>query len=133
MPYGYRPKVMDEDRVSKDVEQFVLDEIDTVPHLEALLLFWNKRPQGWTLEEMAKALYVSTEVTRPILADLERRGLIALTENNGFLYRSSERDSVVEALDKAYRREVVHISNMIHSKPSASLREFARAFRLKRD
>jgi predicted ArsR family transcriptional regulator len=133
MPYDYRSKVMDEDRISKDVEQFILDEIDTVPHLEALLLFWNKRPQEWSLEEMAKALYVSPEATRPILADLERRGLVALTENNCFLYRSSHRDSVVEALDKTYRREVVRISNMIHSKPSASLREFARAFRLKRD
>jgi hypothetical protein len=56
-----------------------------------------------------------------------------LTDHQSFQYRSGDRDQLVEQVEKTYRREVVRISNMIHSKPAASLREFARAFRLKRD
>jgi hypothetical protein len=82
---------------------------------------------------MSKALYLPPQPTRLVLADLERRGLVTLTETGSFLYRSGERDSLIEALDRTYRHQVVRISNMIHAKPSASLREFARAFRLKKD
>ena len=117
-----------------EIDQFILDEIETVPHLEALLLFWNQRPREWSPEDMSSALYLPADATRIILADLERRELIVLTtERSSYVYRSSERDRIIEGLDRTYRREVVRISNMIHSKPSASLRAFARAFRLKKD
>jgi len=46
----------------EEVYTFVLDEIETVPHLEALLLLWNSRPQPWTIENLSKRLYVSTEI-----------------------------------------------------------------------
>jgi hypothetical protein len=36
-------------------------------------------------------------------------------------------------VDTAYRREIVRISTMLHSKTSPSVREFARAFRFKKD
>jgi len=124
---------MDENLARKEVDDFILNEIDTVPHLEALLLLWNNRSQAWSFEAMADSLYLPTEATRLIIADLEKRGFVVLTDNRHFLYRSTDRDRLVELVEKTYRREIVRISNMIHSKPAASLREFARAFRLKRD
>jgi hypothetical protein len=124
---------MDDNPTRQVVDAFILDEIDTVPHLEALLLLWNSRPQQWSFETMANAIYLSVDDTQSVIADLDRRGFVTLTDDRRFLYRSSDRDQLVEQVDKIYRREVVRISNMIHSKPAASLREFARAFRLKRD
>jgi hypothetical protein len=123
----------EEDAVRKEVDQFITDEIDSVPHLEALLLLWNSRPRHWTTNNMAQALYTSEEVAGAILTDLERRGLVTTTPAGEFAYGSSGRDRLIEALDRVYRREVVRISRLIHSKPSASVREFARAFRLKKD
>lgn len=125
--------MIDEDRDKKEVEQFVLDEIDSVPHLEALLLLWNRRPEEWSLEQLANALYLAPEQTKSVVMDLERQALITATTNERFQYRSTARDSTIEKLDRIYRRQVVHISTMIHSKPAASLRAFARAFRLKKD
>jgi len=124
---------MDENPTPKAVDEFILNEIDTVPHLEALLLLWNSRPREWSFDTMAGALYLPQDLARQVVADLERRGFAVLTANHSFLYRSTDRDQLIEQVDKCYRREVVRISNMIHSKPAASLREFARAFRLKRD
>ncbi len=43
------------------------------------------------------------------------------------------RDRLLAAVDASYRRELVRISRLIHSKPSAAIRDFARAFRLKQD
>jgi hypothetical protein len=61
---------MSESPVHKDeVYSFVLDQIETVPHLEALLV-WNSRPQPWTVENLAKRLYVSTDIVDVLLEDL---------------------------------------------------------------
>ena len=124
---------MDQNLAQKTVDEFILHEIDTVPHLEALLLLWNNRPQEWTFEAMSNSLYLPPELTRQVITDLEKRGFVTLTDDHIFLYRSTDRDQLVDLVDKTYRREIVRISNMIHSKPAASLREFARAFRFKRD
>ena len=125
---------MDENPTQKAVDEFILHEIDTVPHLEALLLLWNSRPQEWSFEGDAQRPVPST---RPLRARLLRTwkgaDLVLLTDDHRFLAPFHPPDQLVEQVEKTYRREIVRISNMIHSKPAASLREFARAFRLKRD
>jgi hypothetical protein len=115
-----------------EVDQFILQEIDTVPQLEALLLLWNSRPRSWTLEELASSLYISAQATLAIVEPLERRGLVFSTESH-YSYLSSHRDALIAAVDRTYRRELVRVSRMIHSNASAAVREFARAFRLKKD
>jgi hypothetical protein len=115
------------------VDKFILEEIDTVPHLEALLLLWNTRPKVWSVDEMEKSLYVSTEATQAILADLKQRGLAtehssAYSYNTDFAY-----ETLIREVDKTYRRELLRISRMIHSKAPSSVREFARAFRFTKD
>lgn len=41
-----------------DAYEFIRQSIDSVPHLEALMLLWNSRPAGWTPEELATRLYI---------------------------------------------------------------------------
>ncbi|MGH9605289.1 MAG: hypothetical protein ACRD3N_06255 [Terracidiphilus sp.] len=114
-----------------------MDEIDSVPQLEALLLVWNSRPKEWTSESMGRALYVSTDVAQEILRRLAQRHLIAeVTGNSGqyvVLAESDEKEKLLASLDTVYRRELVRVSNMIHSKASRAVRDFASAFRFKKD
>jgi len=129
--------VKDSTPADSDVVKFVLDEIDSVPHLEALLLLWNSRPALWTPEELAHRLYVKPDVVRSLLQDLVRQGLIGVGQNPDERYRytpvSDERDRLIGRLDATYRREVVRVSTMIHSKPSSAIRDFARAFRFTKE
>jgi hypothetical protein len=116
-----------------EVDRFILEEIESVSHLEALLLLWRSRPKSWTSEDMAKAVYVSSEHTLAILRDLESRQLVSNESGNYFYQSNLERDDLIEELDRVYRRELIRVSKMIHSKASPSVRAFARAFRLKKD
>jgi len=129
--------VTESSRNNQEVDQFILEEIDSVPHLEALLLLWNSRPAVWTTEELAKRLYVDTGVGRVLVEDLARKRLIAPVPGVPEQYRyqslSEEKDLLIGRLDLIYRREVVRISNMIHSKPSSAVRDFARAFRFTKE
>jgi hypothetical protein len=42
-----------------DPYEFILQKIDSVPQLEALVLLWNNRPAGWTRGEPASRLYMA--------------------------------------------------------------------------
>jgi hypothetical protein len=119
------------------VDRFILAEIDSVPHLEALLLLFNGRPKTWSIDEMGRSLYVRNEVASKILESLVQRNLIAASPNvPGLFFYSQDdeyRNQLLEDVDALYRKDVVRISSMIHSNAPAGLRDFARAFRIKKD
>ena len=120
----------------EEVDRFILDEIDTVPHLEALLLLWNSRPKQWSVDEMGEALFLTSGAAKEILEDLVRHGLIAAVSGKAdiYIYASlPEKDQLIAAVDTTYRKELIRISRLIHAKPSAAVRAFARAFRFKKD
>jgi len=116
-----------------EVDRFILDQIDSVPHIEALLILWNSRPKAWPVEELAALLYLPQDRTRQILADLEQRSL-AISGEVGCSYNPAcPRDHLLAALDQTWRHELVRVSNLIHSKASPGVREFARAFRFRKN
>lgn len=120
-----------------DVYDYILEKIESVPHLEAVILLWNSRPVGWTAEELASRLYVPSERAVEIMQDLIRQQLAQQAPGPpprfSYLARSDEQNEWMFRVDTAYRREIVRISTMLHSKTSPSIREFARAFRFKKD
>lgn len=121
---------------SNDVDRFLLENIDTVPHLEALLLLRNSCPAAWSVEEMAERLFLGAESAKDILNNLVRQHLIVVVSRSpeSYCYEPEpSRERIISAVDLAYRRELVRISMLIHSKPSAAVREFARAFRIKKE
>jgi predicted transcriptional regulator len=128
---------MSDDQYKSAVDDFIVQQIDSVPHLEALLLVWNSRPRTWSADEMGKALYIRNEVAEKVLEGLVQRGLIERAGDSRDAYAfppvSAERTKLMENLDSTYRRELVRVAGMIHSKASAAVLDFARAFRFKKD
>lgn len=126
----------EQDQDALDVDQFLQDHIDTIPHLEALLLLWNSRPKEWSVDEMGKALYLAPEAAQEILDDLVRTRLISaiIGTSESFRYDPApDKDRLLSAVDSTYRRELIRITRLIHSKPSPAVRAFAQAFRIKKD
>lgn len=125
----------DNQRERSEVDQFIMDRIDSVPHLEALLLIWRDRTQVSSAERLAKQLWVKTDIAKRILQDLARDGFLdVVPESEEYYYRSDPaNDRLIDLLNDTYQKELIRVSTMIHSKPSAAVREFARAFRLKKE
>jgi hypothetical protein len=126
----------EENNTKQLVDQFIFEQIESVPHLEALLLLWRASPRSWSLAEMTKSLYLETGVTENILDDLVRRGLLVKSASgtNEWQYASEPgRDLLIQRVDKTYRAELIRISRLIHSKRSTHIQEFARAFRFKKN
>ena len=114
-----------------EVLRFIFEHVDSVPHLEALLQFWNGRMRTWSAEELAARLYIEPGAAIAIIVDLSRRGFVFESESDSGRYSfasSPESDRMMEGIAEAYRTDLVRISTGIHSKASAGVREFARAF-----
>jgi hypothetical protein len=121
--------------ISQQVLQFVAEQIDTVPQLECLLLLYQHRSRIWIAEEVAARIYISPQVAREILETLHRRGFIA-AEGDPPCYRfdpGGAADELIEQVAGEYQRHLVPLATFIHSKAPASVREFARAFDLKKE
>jgi hypothetical protein len=116
-----------------EFDRFLLAEIDSIPHLEAVLLIWKSRPKQWSVEELSRSLYVPVDRARAIVHDLALREVILLNTELCCYNDSYRHDIMITQVDTAYRQELVRITNLIHSKASPSVREFARAFRLKKN
>jgi antitoxin component HigA of HigAB toxin-antitoxin module len=98
--------------IPNEVEQFLLAVIDT-----------------------AARIYVDNPQAESVLDDLTRRKLISRVQQSPpkyqFLAASPAETELLHKVAHAYRTQLVQVARFIHSKPSASVRDFARAFRLK--
>lgn len=121
------------DDIPEEVLRFIERRIDSVPHIETLLLLWEDPARSWTGAEIAARVYVSGEQGHRVLLDLARNGLIAAVTPTSFAYRPDwDEGQLMKKVAAAYRGYLVQISQLIHAKAaSEAVRDFARAFQFK--
>jgi predicted ArsR family transcriptional regulator len=124
---------MSRNDIPEEVLRFIERRIDSVPHMEALLLLWEAPARQWSDAEIAARVYVSSEQARKVLTDLARSGLIDQSAPAGFVYNCAwDESNLMKKVAAAYRRHLVHVSGLIHAKSaSEAVRDFARAFQFK--
>jgi len=121
--------------LSPVVRQFIIDRIDSVPVLEALIMMSHDR-RAWTAGEIAARTYVPHDKALEILASLQGRGLIAAGETaDTFVFAPASEDelALVRTVAQEYRANLIPIAKLIHDKAPSAVQEFARAFDLKKD
>jgi hypothetical protein len=121
--------------IPQHILAFVAASIDSVPQLEALLLLWENPARAWSVEELAARIYVADDKAAEIVSTLQRQHFIR-AENDPPRWRydaTSPSGPVIAEVAAAYRTHLVPLATYIHSKASSSVREFARAFDLKKD
>jgi hypothetical protein len=116
-----------------DVIQFVGANIESVPHLEALLLVWQAAPRALSIDDIAGRVYLPGERTERLLQDLvARRWIVA--DAAGFTFNASSPDApAIAHLAEQYRSNLIRIAEIIHRKAPPAVLDFARAFDLRKD
>lgn len=121
----------------QEILQFILEHLETVPHLEAALLIWQNQSTAWTADLLARRIYVSTAMGRNILEDLSRQGMLSKSESSDPTYMYDPGWDVgrgmLPRIADLYRRQLIQVTKLIHSKGPSSVREFARAFQIKKE
>jgi hypothetical protein len=119
-----------------DVLQFISSRIDTVPELEALLLFWEQRPTTLTVKQLASRLYVPRGVGATVIRALERRKFVMrIADGSQYAYDAAREpeSEFMARVAETYRRHLIRVTRLIHSKAPTAVLEFARAFAPRKD
>jgi hypothetical protein len=121
-----------EEPVSPRLRTFLLEHIDSVAQLEALLLL-RREGKPLPVAAVARALYVPEGVAGEELAALGARDLVTV-EESGWRYAPAapETAALVDELATSYARALIPVTNIVHGNP-LRLRRFANAFRFRKD
>lgn len=124
---------MADEPIPDDLRDFILKYIDSVAHLEALLLLRANPAESWDIPRTAKRLYITEQQAGEVLGRLSADGLLSCEADT---YRCdgqpAEQKAMIDRLAQAYTRHLIAITNMIHAKPRR-IREFADAFKFRKD
>lgn len=121
--------------IPPEIRTFILDHIDSIAELEALLLLRNTPDTWWEDAAVAQRLYLGVEQGRPVLARLESAKLLISQDQppgRRWRYRPQSGDlrEMVDRLAYYYTKHLVPVSNLVHTKSKSRLQEFSRAFDL---
>lgn len=122
--------------IPEDVAQFVLDNIESVAQLEALLLLRSKAEAQWSVADLARRLYIDEKQTAEVAKRLLAQHLVvAIGDPAVYQYRpsSKELEETVDRLAQLYSKQLVPVTNLIHSKPKSRVQEFAEAFKFTKE
>jgi hypothetical protein len=123
---------MADDLIPLDVREFILTYIESIAHLEALLLLMNKG-EKWTAASVAAQLYIDEQQAKDVLDRLCDSGLTACRDGTyWFNGEPPGQRAMVERLATLYSRHLIPVTNLVHSRPSG-IRAFAAAFKLRKD
>jgi hypothetical protein len=122
--------------LSDELRRFI-QTIESIPHLEAMLLLHKEPSQVWNEFEIAKRLYINTDIANSMLADLcAMKICITNSAGAGFIYSPSQHLSeLIDQLALYYSCHLIQVTNMIHAKANngRSARLFADAFKFKKE
>ena len=121
--------------IPSDIRRFILGNIASVPQLEALLLLRQHEGQTWTPDQLAARLYIGESATRDLLSRLRAVGLVT-REGEAEVYRfapNEELRELVQRVDEFYSRNLVTVTQLIHTTSARGAQQFADAFKLRRE
>lgn len=118
-----------------EVRDLIARHLETMEHVDALLVLHRAPDRGWTADEVATELRIAPKGLVKTLADLEKSGLVERDAAREGAYRYAPATSLlarsVEALLQAYNQRPVTLVKAIYSRPPSAVRSFADAFRLR--
>jgi hypothetical protein len=114
------------------LREFITEHIHSVAQLEALLLLMNNE-RGFSLEECASRLYISSPDCEAALQPLITDRLVKVHLGR-FVFQTEDKAMVRKVRDLAdvYRRQLIPVTNLIHSKRDR-IQKFADAFRVRKE
>src|SRR5262245_7022975 len=117
---------MDPQELDAEVLRCIDQYIDTVPHLESLLLLEQCASEWWSVEQLAARIYVPPSVARVILEDLTRHGMTQV-QGNPLLYafdpQWDAQRQILARLAHTYSTHLRQVAALIHSKGPRSVRD----------
>lgn len=132
--------------IPDDIRRFILTSIPSVPYLEAILLLRHDAARAWDGKALAQRLYMSEKAAAQLLVDLCEAAVARAVEVEPgaqdplpratvcrYSPGSDDLRRMIDLLAGVYARNLVEVTNLIHSKTSKKAQHFADAFKWRKD
>jgi hypothetical protein len=121
--------------IPDDVRAFLDKHIRSLWALELVLLLHRDRTRSWSGQALVKELRASELVVLREVPALISGGLVETIQSGSYRARAENREAstTIASLEKIYRDFPVAIIRHIALQPNRGLREFADAFKLKKE
>ena len=116
----------------EDVRRFVLDHVDSIAEMEALVMLVREPARAWSIDQVVARLYISPDDAEATLERLRAAGLAERAADGWRVAVVAEpRAGTLVRLVALYATHLIPITNLIHAKGSR-IRRFADAFQLRK-
>jgi predicted transcriptional regulator len=125
---------MPESGLPLDVQKFIAKYIESVEKLEILLLLGNTPEKQWSAEQVYQEIKSNQSSINQKLQNLCSDGFLEHQDDHyRFQPKSVELAQAVTALGACYQTRRIKVIEAIFSKGTDELRNFANAFRLRKE
>jgi DNA-binding IclR family transcriptional regulator len=127
---------MSREPIPEELRRFLLTSVPSVPFVEALLLLRETGGQPIETTHIARRLYLPEHAATAVLEQLAEARIVERMPQGPSAHRFAphpELASVVELLAAYYRSHLVEVTDVIHSRTARTARQFADAFKLRKE
>jgi Mn-dependent DtxR family transcriptional regulator len=123
--------------IADQIRRFILNSIPSIPYLEAILLL-RENPKGqMNANELSKRLFISLASTSDILKQLCDAHIVIVVSDNPVSYQyhpeTQELKNLIDQLSEIYSKNLIEVTNLVHSNTNRKAHKFADAFLWKKD
>lgn len=128
---------MPREPIPDELRRFILTSVPSVPFVEAMLLFMAKQGTPIPLDEIARGLYMPRASALQVVEALREAQVVVADPNepeaSRFAPSSPELDAMLRSLASFYSRDLIGVTDLIHSRTARRAQQFADAFRIRKD
>ena len=128
---------MPREPIPDDLRRFILTSVPSVPFVEAMLLFMAKEGAALSVDEIARGLYMPRGSAIQVIEALREAHVVTADasepEASRFAPSSPELDAMLRNLAAFYARDLIGVTDLIHSRTARRAQQFADAFRIRKD
>jgi hypothetical protein len=128
---------MPREPIPDELRRFILTSVPSVPFVEAMLLFMAKPEHALSVEEIARGLYMPRAAAQQVVEALREAHAIAADpaqpEASRFAPATAELGAMLRNLAAFYARDLIGVTDLIHSRTARRAQQFADAFRIRKD
>lgn len=128
---------MSDEKISDDVRNFIIANVESIGQLEVLCLIYKNKDRSWTIRQVSNELRSSDVSAERQMGRLLSIGIIspevASPESFRYAPATSELSDIVDRLVAAFTIYPIRVIDVIYKRPSEALRNFAEAFKIRKD
>lgn len=122
--------------IPDEIRRFVLTSIPSVPFVEAMLLFRALQGQPVETAKVAERLYVSERAGADLVEQLRTARIVEPVASDPASFRYAPDPELARMLDQLafyYVHDLIGVTRLIHSHTERMARQFAEAFKIRKE